>query len=141
MSHNINKKFAAVVEIGDTGFKLENCYRHWKIDKVLSATMERHEKEKVMEVFKSASLYLKQNADVNSVKKKDLPPVTDIEEWIRKQCPGELNIKLADNRLMGVFPDDVVLPRKYDIEIHISNLVNLSRLMRLFNANEIVIKE
>ena len=115
------------------------AYCNWHLPVVPSGDMD---KQRVMNFFERVKVYIDNNKEkVHSFKKDDLPEVKDLKEFINEKQGQVVQIRLPDNRLAGIYPDNNKLLGKYDIEYHASTVVNMQTILTMFNANEVSLKE
>lgn len=137
---NISRGFTYLVKMGEDCPEIKSG-TSWKIPHLPSKDLDRQTKEKIMKAFahiREQMLVLKDRTTIGS---EELPEIKDLDEFVNQYKGSVIELRLADKRLIGIYPDDQRLLGKYDIEYHVSTLVNMIRIKEIFSPVKIQIKE
>lgn len=135
--------------MGKFDFNPLNYKYVWKTYLPLTNLSKEH-KNCVKEVFQSISTFAWENRDIKDVRAEDLEMDQDnrkaFAEWYRtnqwvSQKTGPIEIKLKDNRKIGIYPDSSPLENKLALEMHASHFLNLYKIFKMFNGKEITLKD
>lgn len=139
--HDINRSYSHAVVLGDVDTKVKVVAN--KIFKTLApdTTLSVDEKKKIFEVFKEAVQYDRDHSLRKEILQSDIPRFADLKEFLHSFKGQVMELKLADGRLIGIYPDEDKLQMKYTNEYHVSTILNLAKLQDVLGYTKLSVKD
>lgn len=139
----IDKPYQYLLQVGPHKFiEQPQAFKTWQLPVAPSKDMDPNTKKRVVEFFKKIKAYVDQNREkLHKITPGDTPPIKDLREYLNEKQGQVVQVRLPDQRSIGIYPDNNKLKGEYDVEYHASTIVNMSHIMGVFNATEVTIKE
>lgn len=139
--HNINRTFSNVVILEPLDLKTKVIAN--KIFKTLAPekTLSIEEKKKIIEIFKEAIQYDRDNSLKKEILQADIPRLADLEQFLESFKGQVMELKLSDGRYIGIYPDEDKFQMKYPNEYHVSTILNLAKLQDIFGFTKLSVKD
>lgn len=99
------------------------------------------EKKEVFDTFKKAVEYARDHTLKKEILNVDIPRFADLTEFLNSFKGQVMELKLQDGRFIGIYPDDDKLQGKYSNEYHVSTILNLAKLLDIFNFTKLSVKD
>jgi hypothetical protein len=140
---NIDKSYHYLLQVGTSKIIEEpKAFKSWHLPTVPDGEMSKEMKERVIAFFKKVKGALDiLREQKHTVTKEDVPPLKDILTFLNERQGQVVQVRLQDQRSVGIYPDNNKLLGEYDVEYHASTVVNMSKIMDIFGATEVSIKE
>jgi len=103
--------------------------------------MRVEDKKTYLNGLKEIKEYISSNEQMTEIALEDLPPIKSLGDYINSLKGTILEVRLEDRRKLGIYPDGEPFKHIYDVEIHVSQLVNTAKIFEMFNATKVRIKE
>ena len=113
----------------------------WDIPCLPEKDLDIPTKRKIMEAFKMINKTLVFEKTKTTATAEELPNIKNLDDFVNEYKGSVVELRLEDRRLVGIYPDNQKLLNKYDIEYHVSMVVNMLRIKNIFNPTKIQIKE
>jgi hypothetical protein len=140
---NVDKSYHYLLQVGPNKIiEQPKAFKAWHIPVIPDKEMDKEMKERVIEYFKKVKIA------IDNMKEKshkytpgDMPPLKELSEFLNERQGQVIQVRLKDQRSVGIYPDNNKLMGEYDVEYHASTVVNMSKIMEIFDATELVVRE
>lgn len=123
--------------LGDIRILANKIFKSYVPDKELSTD----KKKEIFAVFKQAVEYVRNYSLKKEIQQGDIPRFADLEEFLRSFKGQVMELKLADGRFIGIYPDSDKLQMKYPNEYHVSTILNLAKLQDVLGYTKLSVKD
>ena len=137
---DIERGFQYLLRFGEDCPEID-AGKSWKVPHYPDPTLDVKLKQDIMKAFHHIRDVMLDEKDKTTVDKNDLPVIKDLDAFVESYKGSVVELRLEDKRLIGIYPDNQRLQGKYDIEYHVSTVVNMIRIKDIFNPVKIQIKE
>lgn len=139
--HKIERSFSTVLILEPFDSKIE--IKANKIFKTLApdTTLSVDDKKSIFNVIKEAIQYSRDHTLNKEILQQDVPRFADLSEFLHSFKGQVMELKLADGRIIGIYPDDDKLEHKYIAEYHVSTILNLAKLQDIIGYTKLSVKD
>jgi len=116
-------------------------YKKWFIPLKLSTSLPIDQKQKILTAFEVIKKEMEKDQIKEEIKSEDLPSIKELDIYLNEFKGSYIEMRLADKRTIGIYPDSQKLEGLSDVEYHVSALVNMVKIKELFSPTSITVKE
>jgi hypothetical protein len=138
--YQLENSYPYLLILGQDNWQHINAQLKWNLPEPLSS-MSTVDKGAFINQLMLIKKQLATAKERDNFRSEDLPSVQALDEFINSKVGRVIEITLPDRRRAGIYPDNEQLKNQYDIEYHASTVVNLAKIVKLFNATKIKIKD
>lgn len=138
--HEVNRSFSNVLVLNDIGKISINANKTWA-SKAPDTSLPVDEKKAIFAKFKEIVQYVRDHSIKKEILQGDIPRFADLEEFLRSFKGQVMELKLADGRFIGIYPDSDKLQMKYPNEYHVSTILNLAKLQDVLGYTKLSVKD
>ena len=141
LSHDLDRPFSFLMVLGSPRFNIVGTPNKIWQAALPDQSMTETEKKAIIGTFKEAKAYLSVVDEPKVFTDGEIPPLKDFAGFFKNLNAEIVEVTLPDGRKLGIYPDNMQLRRKFDVEYKASTIINMSKIKDLFGVKEIIIKE
>lgn len=138
--HEVNRTFSNVLVLNDIGKLTVNSSKTWT-SKAPETSLPVEEKKAIFSKFKEIIQYVRDHSIKKEILQNDIPRFADLQEFLHSFKGQVMELKLADGRFIGIYPDADKLQMKYPNEYHVSTILNLAKLQNVLGYTKLSVKD
>jgi hypothetical protein len=138
--HKVDRTFSTVLILAPWGDIKIDAHKYFRT-LAPATTLSVDEKKAIFNVFKEAVQYVRDYTLKKEILQNDVPRFADLEEFLHSFKGQVMELKLADGRFIGIYPDGDKLQLKYPAEYHVSTILNLAKLQDVLGYTKLSVKD